>query len=266
MDRRQVQTEYVRGVAVSTASNREDVLLWRAFRGREHGFYIDIGAGDPNYGNVTRWSHCNGWRGINVEPHLEVFRILDRWRPDDINLNRAVSNRKGQFTFYKVAIDEVGLGWGLSSFSSESARSALALGAEVEEIPVETTTLAEIVEQHCHDIEVDYLKIDVENHEEAVIRSADWSRFRPKVLCIEATLPNSAMPCFYHWEYLLINAGYIFALFDGINNYYVRHESPEILPQFNCGVNSADHWRPATKADFKEPWLHPPMSEQPGPR
>jgi FkbM family methyltransferase len=257
MNRRNIQVEYTEGLSVSTASNREDVLLWRAFRGREKGFYIDIGAGDPNYGNVTRWFYCKGWRGINVEPHPEVFRILDRWRPEDVNLNCAVSNRKGRFAFYKVVIDQVGLGWGLSSFDSESAENARAGGAEVEEIPVETTTLADIVEQHCSNIVVDYLKIDVESHEEAVIRSADWSRFRPKVLCIEATLPNSATPCFHQWEYLLVSAGYTFALFDGINNYYVRQESPEILPQFNCGVNSADHWRPAAKVDFREPWLQP---------
>jgi FkbM family methyltransferase len=256
MDRRHVEVDYPSGNVVSTASNREDVLLWRAFRGRQNGFYIDIGAGDPNYGSVTRWFYSKGWRGINVEPHPEVFRILDQWRPEDINLNCAVSNRIGRFDFHKVVIDEVGLGWGLSSFNSESAEKARAHGAVVEEISVETITISDIVRHHCDGAEVDYLKIDVENHEESVIRSADWSRFRPKVLCVEATFPNSATPCFCQWEYLLVNAGYVFALFDGINNYYVRPESPEILPQFNCGVNIADHWRPATRADFREPWLH----------
>ena len=38
---------------VSYAQNFEDVLLWRALRDIEHGFYVDVGAQDPVTDSVS---------------------------------------------------------------------------------------------------------------------------------------------------------------------------------------------------------------------
>ena len=35
---------------ISYAQNYEDVILWRALRDVEHGFYVDVGAADPEDG------------------------------------------------------------------------------------------------------------------------------------------------------------------------------------------------------------------------
>ncbi len=71
---------------ISYASNFEDVLLERAFRERHSGFYVDVGAGDPTLGSVTRHFYDRGWSGVNVEPGL-LFASLARERPRDVNLN-----------------------------------------------------------------------------------------------------------------------------------------------------------------------------------
>lgn len=53
---------------ISYAQNYEDVMLHRALKGVEKGFYIDVGANDPVQYSVTKAFYERGWRGINIEP------------------------------------------------------------------------------------------------------------------------------------------------------------------------------------------------------
>jgi FkbM family methyltransferase len=223
----------------SFAQNQEDVLIDRAFRGRSSGFYIDIGAGDPNAESVTRWFYGRGWRGVNVEPNPTIFASIAAWRPEDINLNVGISTEPSTLTYYQVIQNELGHGWGLSGFDPSIPERARLHGFEVRSQPVSVVPLWHVAES-IGDQEVDFLKIDVEGLEAQVISSVDWSVFRPKLVCVEAIAPLSATPTFAEWEHLLI--GYNFAIFDGVNNYYVREENSEILPQLSVGVNCNDRW------------------------
>jgi signal transduction histidine kinase len=71
---------------------------------------------------------------------------------------------------------------------------------------------------------VDFLKIDVEGYEHEVIAGSDFATFRPRVLLIESTIPGTNILNHEKWEPILLEAGYIFTLFDGINRYYLRQE------------------------------------------
>ena len=53
---------------VSYSQNFEDVMLWRALKDVENGFYIDVGANHPAIDSVTKLFYENGWSGINIEP------------------------------------------------------------------------------------------------------------------------------------------------------------------------------------------------------
>jgi hypothetical protein len=67
----------------SYARNFEDVLLWRALKGIEAGFYVDIGAGDPVLGSVSLAFYERGWRGLHVEPNSQCADRLRAARPDE---------------------------------------------------------------------------------------------------------------------------------------------------------------------------------------
>lgn len=256
-DPRLVPVRYAPETVVTACFGLEDVLLWRVLHETKAGFYLDVGAADPNFGSPTRWFYVNGWTGVNIEPHPVIFPILEQWRPKDINLNCGVSNIASELTFYSVEINEIGQGYGLSSFDAMAAEAAAKLGYKITPRSVPTMTLAEICERYCVHREIDFLKIDVEGYEETVIQSANFERFRPRVLCIEATYPMTKTPTFSKWEPMLLEADYKFAIFDGLNNFYVRSESSDLLSQFNCGVTRVDKWREARCDEFREPWLHP---------
>ena len=96
------------------------------------------------------------------------------------------------------------------------------------EISVETTTLAAICREHVTG-EVHFLKIDVEGAERAVLEGADFTMCRPWIVLVEATRPNSPEPSHALWEPILIDAGYRFVWFDGLNRFYVSAEQHDVL-------------------------------------
>lgn len=136
---------------------------------------------------------------------------------------------------------------GVSSFDPDAAKYAEQLGYEVRRHTVSVQSLDEIYREHAASRTVDFLKIDAETFEERIIRSCSWRACRPTVICVEAVEPNSAHQS---WEPVLLAAEYRFACFDGINNFYVAREQPEILTQFNATVNLNDRYRRAILADY----------------
>ena len=46
----------------------EDLILFCIFYDAKNGFYIDIGAHDPDKISVTKAFYLRGWHGINIEP------------------------------------------------------------------------------------------------------------------------------------------------------------------------------------------------------
>lgn len=53
---------------ISYAQNHEDIMLWRALKSVQNGFYVDVGANDPVLDSVTKLFYDRGWSGINIEP------------------------------------------------------------------------------------------------------------------------------------------------------------------------------------------------------
>ncbi|MDK4724022.1 FkbM family methyltransferase [Rhizobium sp. CNPSo 3968] len=247
--------EYQQTEVISCAQNMEDVLLFRALFGKREGFYVDVGAGDPNWDSVTNWFYRLGWRGINIEPNPTIFPIIQQWRPRDINLNIGISDNQGVLPYYQVQQNGLGHGWGLSSFDPGTRDLAGKFGLEVSVVEVQVKSLWDSIVEYIPAAGVDFLKIDVEGLEKQVIDSANLSAWQPKIICAEAVEAASAKPSFGGWEHLITVQNYDFAIFDGVNNYYVHNKYPEIFKQFLAGVNVSDRYRRATLDDFNfEDW------------
>ncbi|MGG7606460.1 FkbM family methyltransferase [Massilia sp. BKSP1R2A-1] len=227
---------------ISYAQNCEDVLLWRALAHVKNGFYIDVGANDPVEHSVTKAFYDAGWRGISIEPLPSFHQAFIEQRPRDVNLAIAAGAENGELTLYDVPAVR---GWA----SPEASVAALhrSEGHEVAEITVPVRTLASVCEEHVDGeggTEIHFLKIDVEGFEGEVLRGMDFKRWRPWVLVIEATLPNSRATNHGAWEHLVTNQGYRYAWFDGLNRYYVAEEHAELLAQLDIQPNVFDDWIP----------------------
>ena len=88
---------------VTYAQNFEDVILWRALKHIDRGFYVDCGAYDPTRHSVTKAFYDRGWRGINIEPILSLLQEFVVQRPLDANLAIAISDGSDGAEFYEIA-------------------------------------------------------------------------------------------------------------------------------------------------------------------
>jgi hypothetical protein len=109
---------------ISYAQNGEDVILWRALKHVENGFYIDVGACDPDELSVTKAFYERGWRGVNIEPVRKYYELCVEKRPRDKNINVAVTARSGLSRFMMVK------GTGLSTTIDVVATQAAEKGWE----------------------------------------------------------------------------------------------------------------------------------------
>jgi FkbM family methyltransferase len=201
----------------SYAQFLEDVTLYRALAGVQNGFYIDVGAYRPEEHSVTKLFYDLGWSGINIEPCQVWFDELIKKRTRDINIHAAVSSAAGYVEIHGVA------GSGLSTSIAPYADNYRSKGYEVKTFTVEARTLADICLQYVTS-EIHFLKIDVEGSEREVLLGANFDKYRPWFVMMEATIPETETPCHTDWEHLLIDAGYSFAMAHRINRLYVANE------------------------------------------
>ncbi len=215
---------------LSYAQRFEDFHLWRCFDGAERGFYIDIGAGHPVYDNVSFAFYLAGWRGITVEPNPALAELGRAVRPRDQLHQVLVGAAPGEATLYLQRQFH-----GLSTTIAEHAETAeKETGRRAEALSLPVTTLAALCEQHAPE-SFEFLKVDVEGAEADVLRGADFARFRPKVIVVEAIKPLSLAPAWDEWEPLLSRHGYACVWDDELNRYYVADEARAIVPRLSEG-------------------------------
>ena len=228
--------EYPKEAIISYAQTREDVLLWRALHTVHRGFYVDVGAHDPTDLSVTRAFYDLGWRGINVEPNPYYAEKLRNERPRDLTLEVALGHSPGAAAFYEFGDT------GLSTLVKEIADEHMAAGFTATQRRVPITTLAAVLDD-LGDQEVHFLKIDVEGYERQVLRGTDFAKVRPWIVLIEAVRPMTSIPSFMAWEPILLEAGYEFVYFDGLNRFYVAEEHHDLGRYFSAPVSICDPFR-----------------------
>ena len=133
-----------------------------------------------------------------------------------------------------AVLHEIPAASGLSTLDDELHRHYRdATDFEVVDRTVPMMTLQAVIDRYVAE-PVQFLKIDVEGHEASVLGGVDWERFRPPVVVVEATRPEQ-------WEHLLLAAGYVRTLHDGLNMFFVREDELATLgPALSLPANVHD--------------------------
>lgn len=160
----------------------EDVVLKRIFDGKKNGFYVDVGAHHPLRFSNTYFFYLQGWSGINIDAMPGSMKLFNKIRNRDVNLEIGVAaeaNTLDYFIFNEPALN------GFSSKLSE-ARDLASTPYRIDNVvKVNVLPLSDILDQHVGEREIDFLNIDVEGLDFAVLKSNDWSRHRPKIVLVE---------------------------------------------------------------------------------
>src|SRR5262249_34297975 len=157
----------------------------------------------------------------SLEPSRRGFALFGEYRPDDLNLQVAASDADGQHSFFEI--DGADGLTGLSTLSAGMAETHRADGYNVAEHYVPVRTVGSLIAEH-RIAPPDLMSIDVEGHEAAVIRGIPLAEWRPRVFVVESTIPLTGAPTHQEWEPILLERGYLFAAFNGVNRFYLRED------------------------------------------
>ena len=162
----------------SYSFNGVDLIVNYIFKNKKEGFYLDIGAQHPISNNNTYILFKRGWKGINIDldkKNIDLFKIA---RPDDFNLNYAISDSEKEVDlfFYHESSPINTLSKKVSNFQKANV-------SQVKKI--KTTTLDKVLDQISLQHRIDYMNIDVEGYEEQVLKGFNINKFKPYVISIE---------------------------------------------------------------------------------
>ncbi|QIK75953.1 FkbM family methyltransferase [Nocardioides piscis] len=235
---------------VSYAQNREDVVLWRALQGIRNGRYVEIGANDPEQDSISKAFYDRGWSGLEVEPEPSFAQRYRAARPRDVVVQAAVTGTGDQVVLHRIQ------GTGLSTTVDGFGAGHEEGGHHTEDITVRGARLDDLVAEHGFDTgDVHFCMIDVEGAEADVLSTVDLRVWRPWVLVIEATEPNSVRSTRDQWEEGVLAAGYQFCLFDGLSCFYVAEEHAATLAdRLSYAAAVSDHYVDARHEDLTKRW------------
>jgi FkbM family methyltransferase len=149
----------------------EDLFVAKFFQGRTTGTWLDIGAFHPRVASNTEKLRRAGWIGVNVDADPDKIRLFRWFRRSEVNVHAAVAGAGGGRAVLRRH--------GGASYGSMD-RLELAAGPG----DVATRTAAEILVEAGVD-RVDFVSIDVEGLEPAILAAYPFDRYPPELLCVE---------------------------------------------------------------------------------
>ena len=167
--------------AFSYAPDGEDLILRNMFRGKNNGFYVDVGAHHPTRFSNTRLLYRIGWHGINIDAMPSSMGAFRKERTRDVNLECAISSQPETLTFHVFKEPAY------NTFSVKTAAECEKNGHQIiRRIEIKTETLANVFKNNIPEGQsVDLLTIDIEGYDLEALRSNDWSRCKPEVIAVE---------------------------------------------------------------------------------
>jgi len=192
----------------------EDRLKAEFFDLSRKGFFVEVGANEPEHGSQSWHFEQAGWTGILVEPQPDLAERLRATRRAHVVAAACSSPRNagGTMTLF--------LSGPHSSLKRDLAVTGIVSHGAIE-VPVRT--LDDILAEADAPTPIDFVSIDVEGHEVEVLSGFDLARWRPRLLLIEDHVTNLAT------HRLLTRAGYRLIRRTGLNGWYVpRLQAPRV--------------------------------------
>ena len=157
----------------------EDLIIAELTKNLEKGFYVDAGCYHPLHLSNTYLLYKKKWNGINIDISEFSIKLFNFIRPDDVNINSAVSNSESEITFYyQKKLSQ------LSTVKKEISKERMQ--GFVKEKKIKSLKLNSIINNSkFKNKQIDFLNIDVEGADFETLKSLDFTIYNPKIICIE---------------------------------------------------------------------------------
>lgn len=186
------------------SQSEQDYYIYNAFfKDKKDGFFCDVGANHPLRINNTLLFEKKGWKGFAFDP-LPAARELWRDCREAIFFDTALSDFTGTTKFVIVDPENEYEGWENMLSSVKENQSVTAY--KTKEIEVKTSKLEDFLNEKSIN-KIDYLSIDVEGHEIAVLNGIDFSKCKIMCISIENNRDQQSQEAI---RSLLINKGFVY--------------------------------------------------------
>lgn len=178
-----INNKYFDGYALKSYSQEgEDMILRRLFDNQKTGFYVDVGAHHPKRFSNTYYFYKRGWKGINIDAMPGSMKLFNRVRPNDINIEKAISDRKEVLTYHMFKDPAV------NTFNKKLSEESVLINKRsiITELEIEAVPLKNILDKYLPPNQaIDFISIDVEGLDIKVLNSNDWHKYRPRIVLVE---------------------------------------------------------------------------------
>lgn len=179
---------------ISYSQHGEDLMLLNLFKqiGIDKPSYLDLGAHHPSNISNTALMYSRGCRGVNIEANPNLMEAFYKERSEDKNVCVGVGLKEDDMPFFMF--DERS---GLNTFSEAQAMEITkSSGMIIQNIKlISCMTLNQIVDTYCKGIFPNFLNCDLEGLDFDILASADFSKRRPKVICVEVREIDTRKTC-----------------------------------------------------------------------
>ncbi len=167
----------------SWSQEGEDQILRRIFEKQSDGFYVDVGAHHPKRFSNTFLFYKRGWCGINIDAMPDSMRIFNRVRPRDVNIEIGIGLNECHLDYY--VFNEPALNGFSENLSTE--RHEASSNYKIEKIiKVNVQPLYKVLDEKLPlGQKIDFMSVDVEGLDFEVLKSNDWTKYRPKFVLAE---------------------------------------------------------------------------------
>jgi len=156
----------------------EDLVISKIFKNKKKGIYVDVGCYHPIEGSNTYLLFKKGWNGINIDLNKTSIDLFDKARSGDLNLNLAISNKSKKIKYYfrkKINM--------LNTINQNFAKNYFLKGFKTSYI--QSQTLNFILKKFKYSQKIDFLNLDIEGNEINALKSLNFKKYEPKVICVE---------------------------------------------------------------------------------
>ena len=204
------------GSGTYRAQNGEDRWLEAHFGAKDSGFFVEVGAYDGvNLSNTYHFEQA-GWTGVLVEPDPVMAERCRQCRPRSMVYQCAVAGpeSRGETAFFQVAGGEA---YSTTSLTPAHRQRLEHVGLKWREVRVAVRTLDSILEEVLPPC-IDFVSIDVEGGELAVLRGFDIRRWKPAVVIVEtnATRRDPEVRRYF------VTSGYAYRHSIDVNDFYLQ--------------------------------------------